>query len=47
MYYVDEYKADRKRYETMQYNRCGKSGLKLPQCRWDCGTISVPKIIMT
>ena len=30
MYYVDEYKADRKRYETMQYNRCGKSGLKLP-----------------
>ena len=25
MYYVDEYKADRKRYETMQYNRCGKS----------------------
>ena len=29
MYYVDEYKADRKRYETMQYNRCGKSGLKL------------------
>ena len=30
MYYIDEYKADRKRYETMQYNRCGKSGLKLP-----------------
>ena len=30
MYYVDEYKADRKRYETMQYNRYGKSGLKLP-----------------
>ena len=30
MYYVDEYKADRNRYETMQYNRCGKSGLKLP-----------------
>ena len=30
MYYVDEYKANRNRYETMQYNRCGKSGLKLP-----------------
>ena len=24
------YVADTKRYETMQYNRCGKSGLKLP-----------------
>lgn len=24
------YTADEKRYETMQYNRCGKSGLKLP-----------------
>ena len=24
------YIADQKRYETMQYNRCGKSGLKLP-----------------
>ena len=25
-----EYQADVKRYETMQYNRCGNSGLKLP-----------------
>lgn len=25
------YQADEKRYETMQYNRCGKSGLKLPE----------------
>jgi len=24
------YKADKKRYDSMQYNRCGKSGLKLP-----------------
>lgn len=24
------YAADKKRYDTMQYNRCGKSGLKLP-----------------
>lgn len=24
------YQASEKRYETMQYNRCGKSGLKLP-----------------
>lgn len=24
------YKADEKRYDSMQYNRCGKSGLKLP-----------------
>ena len=24
------YKANEKRYETMQYNHCGKSGLKLP-----------------
>ena len=25
------YQADEKRYETMQYNRCGKSGLLLPK----------------
>lgn len=24
------YKADKKRYNSMQYNRCGRSGLKLP-----------------
>ena len=24
------YSADKKRYDSMQYNRCGKSGLKLP-----------------
>lgn len=24
------YIADKKRYDTMVYNRCGKSGLKLP-----------------
>ena len=25
------YQADEKRYKTMQYNRCGKSGLLLPK----------------
>ena len=25
------YQADKKRYEGMKYNRCGKSGLKLPE----------------
>lgn len=30
MYVTDEYKAAASRYDTMQYNRCGKSGLKLP-----------------
>jgi len=30
MYHVDEYHADGSRYETMQYNHCGRSGLKLP-----------------
>ena len=25
------YQADEKRYETMQYNRCGNSGLLLPE----------------
>ena len=25
------YQADGTRYETMKYNRCGKSGLKLPE----------------
>lgn len=30
MYYADEYRADRSRYEQMPYNRCGNSGLKLP-----------------
>ena len=25
------YQADKKRYEGMNYNRCGKSGLKLPE----------------
>ena len=24
------YTADEKRYDTMKYNRCGRSGLKLP-----------------
>ena len=24
------YTADEKRYDTMRYNRCGRSGLKLP-----------------
>lgn len=24
------YQANETRYDTMQYNRCGKSGLKLP-----------------
>ena len=44
MYYVDEYKADRKRYETMQYNRCGASGLKLPMVS---GTILEARTTMT
>lgn len=30
MYYADEYRADRNRYQVMQYNRCGTNGLKLP-----------------
>ena len=25
------YQAEKNRYETMNYNRCGKSGLKLPE----------------
>ena len=25
-----DYKANENRYETMEYNRCGESGLKLP-----------------
>ena len=25
------YQADEKRYETMRYNRCGNSGLLLPE----------------
>ena len=25
------YQADEKRYETMHYNRCGNSGLLLPE----------------
>ena len=25
------YQADKKRYEGMNYNRCGKSGLKMPE----------------
>ena len=25
------YTADEKRYDTMRYNRCGRSGLKLPE----------------
>lgn len=27
---VNMYTADEKRYDTMRYNRCGRSGLKLP-----------------
>ena len=27
---ITMYTASEKRYETMQYNRCGSSGLKLP-----------------
>lgn len=29
-YNMDEYRASETRYENMKYNRCGKSGLKLP-----------------
>ena len=28
---INMYQADKKRYEGMKYNRCGKSGLKLPE----------------
>ena len=27
---MDEYRANQERYASMKYNRCGKSGLKLP-----------------
>lgn len=33
------YQANETRYDTMQYNRCGKSGLKLPTVSLDCGII--------
>lgn len=35
------YTADEKRYDTMRYNRCGRSGLKLLLYRLVYGTISV------
>ena len=42
------YTADSKRYETMQYNRCGASGLKLRSYLWDYGIISViPDVTIT
>ena len=28
---IQRYQAEKNRYETMNYNRCGKSGLKLPE----------------
>ena len=28
------------RYDTMTYNRCGSSGLKLPAISWAAGTTS-------
>ena len=30
MYIANEYQAGENRYASMKYNRCGKSGLKLP-----------------
>lgn len=42
------YTADSKRYETMQYNRCGASGLKLPIVSLGYGIISViPDVTIT
>lgn len=34
------YRADQNRYGSMQYNRCGKSGLKLPAVSLGFGIIS-------
>ena len=31
------------RYEAMTYNRCGRSGLKLPALSWASGTISATR----
>ena len=31
------YQAHSRRYDTMQYRRVGKSGIKLPAYRWGCG----------
>mgnify|MGYP000562100211 CR=1 FL=1 len=35
------YTAAKERYTQMEYKRCGDSGLMLPRCLWDCGTILV------
>ena len=34
------YQAAENRYETMEYKRCGRSGLKLPRVALDYGRIS-------
>lgn len=33
------YQANASRYETMEYRRCGNSGLKLPASHWCFSTI--------
>ncbi len=34
------YQPDENRYHTMEYRRCGRSGVKLPLFRWGYGTTS-------
>lgn len=40
------YQADEKRYETMQYNRCGKVGYYYQKFRWDFGITLDQMVIM-
>lgn len=41
------YMAKESRYDTIQYNRCGASGLKLPMVSLGFGTILGTPDIMT
>lgn len=34
MFTANEYQAAGGRYEGMQYNRCGQSGLETAACKW-------------
>ena len=40
------YTPAKERYETMEYNRCGESGLMLPKYLLDYGIISEILLIM-
>lgn len=52
---MSEYIPDKKRYDSMKYNRCGKSGLKLPAVSlglwqnfgFDCPFSNVEKMVYT